>query len=201
MTSVRPATPARAAGDPAPDATARSALVRPEKSSAARTRGGISGRSSPSAASTCVRTTKGRSVVTLKVSCAGCSVEFEARRASAKWCSDRCRRREARRAAGQVAPASPVPKPPVASGVVDAVRRELEAAGVLASVNGQIALMLAERTATEDASGLARLSAALREAVTLALVTRVPEDEDEVARARRLRDATLREAIESGVTP
>ena len=92
-----------------------------------------------------------------------CGVEFEAKRASRKWCSDRCKTRNAR---GRLAPVVPV----AAVVVLDAAtfegdlyvvtRRELEAAGRVDTSAGQRALLYARRldsTSGESGAGVAAL--------------------------------------------
>jgi len=89
-----------------------------------------------------------------------CGVEFEAKRASRKWCSDGCKMRNAR---GRLAP-------PPAVVVLDAAtfegeltvvtRRELEASGRVDTSAGQRALLYARRldsTSAESGAGVAAL--------------------------------------------
>ena len=88
--------------------------------------------------------------------CETCGVEFVAQRSDARFHNDACRKRAARR-----------PRPVSADGVrepstrlVEATARDLEAAGLLHTVEGQLALIVAERIAAagETSSGVAALS-------------------------------------------
>lgn len=131
----------------------------------------------------------------MRKQCAVCQVPFEAKRASAKYCSPRCRVRATRaRAAGQGdSPAGvAVPPPAVPGGVEAAAVAELTAAGRLGTSGGQSALVLARRidtsAATEMGAGLAALvkqfGVTLAEAVKGGRAAVNPMDE---LRARRER--------------
>lgn len=139
----------------------------------------------------------------------GCGVEFEVRRSTARYCSDRCRKRASRLrkvpAAPQVEPVVPAAEPPAGDGehaLVASVRAELEQAARLDGWTGQLALRLACRLAAEE-SGVTALSRELRTVMAAALEGVAPapsegpdetedqtEDQadDEVARARRQRE-------------
>lgn len=141
---------------------------------------------------------------TITTSCAGCGDSFEAKRSTARWCSDRCRKRQRRKTSGEESgtPRRPSPDEPADSGLVDSVLRELEEADVAGSFAGQLALQLARKMTAVDATGVAGLSKELRQVMADALGTtsREPadcEDEpdpleaalDEVARKRANRDS------------
>ena len=66
------------------------------------------------------------------------------------------------------------------SGLVAAVRRDLEKADRLDTFTGQLALQLAKKIATQEATGIASLSKELR--VTLALALMQPADDDPESR-------------------
>lgn len=135
----------------------------------------------------------------------GCGVEFEVRRSTARYCSDRCRKRASRLrkvpAAPQVEPVVPAAEPPAGDGehaLVVSVRAELEQAARLDGWTGQLALRLARRLAAEE-SGVTALSRELRTVMAAALEGVAPapsegpdetedQTDDEVARARRQRE-------------
>lgn len=73
-----------------------------------------------------------------------------------------------------------------------AVRRELERAGRVDSFEGQLALLLAQRLPTQPSGTVVGVADELRAAMGRALRDTGPEDD--VARARRLRDEKRREA-------
>lgn len=122
------------------------------------------------------------------VNCSGCGEPFEARRSSAKWCSDRCRKAKGRM---QPAATDAPPPEPIDTGLVDSVRTELEEAGVCNTFAGQLALQLARKMSAVDATGVAGLSKELRAVMTEALEERRGDvgddaedaDDDPVARA------------------
>lgn len=138
--------------------------------------------------------------MTIEATCEGCGEVFEARRTTARWCSDRCRKQAARGSDAQASePAAPVE--PTDSGLVESVRRDLEAAGRVDTFAGQLALQLARRLSTPDESGISSLSKELRTVMAAALEGVIPpsaeggeepapveEDEDEVTKARRQRE-------------
>lgn len=135
------------------------------------------------------------------VVCQGCRGHFEARRASAKWCSDRCRKSAGRRSSsGPVTRPSTETSPASVSDLVRVVRRDLEQAGQVESVDGQLSLRLAEAMSAEDCKGFVALSRQLT--VTLARALAAGPVDDEVTRARRRRDETRRElGLDPGVKP
>jgi hypothetical protein len=81
---------------------------------------------------------------------------------------------------------------------VAVVRRELEEAGALDTVDGQLALLLAASVASTTGTGLVQISAELRAAMARA-VPPPPAPEDDVQRARRRRAATF--AAAQGLAP
>jgi len=136
--------------------------------------------------------------VAVEVTCAGCGETFEARRASAKWCSDRCRKSKGRSKPVEAPPVVDAADdtPPELTGLVAAVTRDLESAGALSTFNGQLALQLAKRLTDPDESGISALAKELRSVMALAVGSAAPEGgaepkvepEDEVEKARRRRE-------------
>lgn len=131
-----------------------------------------------------------------------CGNEFEPKRSTARYCSATCRQRAAR-ARRAAADERFVPTDPdtgdAEHGLVRAVRKELEAAGALETVAGQLALQLARRIANPEEAGLSALSKELRSLLEEAKGSRkpepadapepTPEPEDEVTKLRRAREA------------
>lgn len=134
----------------------------------------------------------------MTATCARCGADFETRRRSARWCSDRCRTQASRaRKAGKPDTVKPQPKPkarkprPVEEaevGVTPAVIRELAAAGRGETSAGRAAVALARRIddGAESSAGLAALTRELscRMAEALADVETAADSIDEL-RARR----------------
>lgn len=122
--------------------------------------------------------------------CAVCQTVFEAQRSTARYCSSTCRSRGNR--AG-VASVEALPERP--SGLVEAIRRDLEEADRVDTVLGQQALELAGRIVSPLSTGasVATLSRELRtvmaEATAGAVLAADPLDE---LRARRDRLRTAR---------
>jgi hypothetical protein len=114
--------------------------------------------------------------------CELCGNEFKARRATARFCSSSCRSKARRR----TEPAGPDPD----SALVDAVRRELDEAGCLDTVDGQIALQLARKMSTQTGKDLVGLVAELRNVLVRARSS--AGGPDEVQRARHLREEKRR---------
>jgi len=117
----------------------------------------------------------------VKVSCQECGSLFEAKRRGSLFCGVNCRKRsslrdiEARKE-GKIAPVSAISPPdtadsPPESALVLSTRRELAEAGVEDTVNGQIALRLAQKLSQPGDTGSAmaslarQLSAAMAEAL------------------------------------
>lgn len=139
----------------------------------------------------------------MQKTCAACGASFEAKRASARSCSERCKKRLQRRPGGTATKVvelktDPVPGPTAGQGgpegpVSAATRTELASAGRLESPGGQAALMLARRIDQphmETGSGLAALvrehRATLADAVKDAEKAADPLDELRLRRERRL---------------
>jgi hypothetical protein len=142
----------------------------------------------------------------MRKTCAMCPTVFDAKRPSAKYCSEKCKKR-AQRQPGGVKAAKVVPLPPEATSepadeplvppaggsVTAATVAKLEAAGRLDSPEGQTALALARRIdagAAETGSSLAALArqhlATLAEAVKNAAAKADPLDELRARRERKL---------------
>ncbi len=86
-------------------------------------------------------------------------VPFEAKRAAAKYCSERCRKRAQR---GHLLPVSTLPKPDVPDGAtVERVRAELAAVERVDTYLGAAALALAERI--DNATAVMGFAALVRE--------------------------------------
>ena len=135
----------------------------------------------------------------MRKTCEVCPAEFEAKRASAKYCSERCKKRAQRRPGGTSAakvlplPAGPTSEsaPDLTGSVAAATLVELEQAGRSDTAVGQAALALARRidaAGAETGSSLAALArqhmATLAEAVKNA---KVQEDDLDELRNRRER--------------
>ncbi|MBJ8342788.1 hypothetical protein JGU71_28250 [Antrihabitans sp. YC3-6] len=123
----------------------------------------------------------------MQVKCGVCGAEFEARRSTAKYCSDRCRQRRKRGSE------------PGPVGLVGSVTAELKAAGRLDSFDGQLAVELARQLTAQGASGISSLSKELRTVMATALdgasVKSAPADaDDEVSKAREARERKARQA-------
>lgn len=130
-----------------------------------------------------------------------CSETFTPKRSTAKYHSATCRQRASRAnkaaAAEQVVAVDP-DTGNAEHGLVRAVRTELEAAGAVGTVAGQLALQLARRIANPEEAGLSALSKELRSLLAEAKgAAAVPADpaaeaepeDDEVALARKAREA------------
>jgi hypothetical protein len=129
-----------------------------------------------------------------------CPTEFEAKRAAAKYCSERCKKRAQRKPGGVRTakvvelPAEPASEPaPVVGSVAAATLAELDHAGRLETAVGQAALALARRidhAGAETGASLAALArqhlATLAEAVKNAKQAADPLDELRGRRERKL---------------
>jgi hypothetical protein len=95
----------------------------------------------------------------MTTTCEGCGAPFEAQRSTARFCSDRCRKRTARRGGYFPAP-DPVERPQLLA----AIREDLVSAGLLQTVDGQVALVLAAaiESPRTTGAGVAALSRELR---------------------------------------
>lgn len=127
----------------------------------------------------------------MKISCAVCLSDFDAKASTARYCSPRCQKL-ARRGTGARGNST----------LVRAVAADLERCGVLDSYAGQLALQLARQMSTPGATGLPALSrvctvmtealgpaAPAPEAVEPAAVE-APDIVDEVRRKREQRQAS-----------
>lgn len=146
----------------------------------------------------------------MTLTCAGCGEEFEARRSTAKWCSDRCRKAARRKAvrqgvADEAAQAATDAELAAAKAerqatvnanraLVETLEAELKKVGRLDTFEGQVALRLARATADPEATNLPGLMKDLRVARDLALAGTVKPAEDEVAQARKARERKARQA-------
>lgn len=134
----------------------------------------------------------------MRKSCADCKTDFEAKRASAKYCSERCKKRAQRRPGGTAAPVvdlkpARIPEAPPSGSVAAATRAALDKAGRTDTPAGQAALTLATRidwAQMETGAGLAALVrqhlATLAEAVRGAEKAADPLDELRMRRERKL---------------
>lgn len=130
----------------------------------------------------------------MKVSCRECGKLFEAKTRAAVFCGTACRKRSssrdiAARKDAELAPVSSI-SPGIAalppeSALVATTRRELEEAGVAETVNGQIALRLAEKLSQpgDTGSAMASLARQLSAAMSEALASGTKKDDalDELA--------------------
>lgn len=136
----------------------------------------------------------------MRKTCGECTEPFEAKRAAAKYCGDRCRQRAHRSPTKASKPkvlelqAEATSEPaPVVGSVASATAVELESAGRLESALGQAALALARRIdhgSSETGSGFASLARqhreTLAEAVKGAKTAADPLDELRARRERKL---------------
>lgn len=140
----------------------------------------------------------------------GCDVTFEAKRAAAKYHSERCKKRAQRSPAGAAVPrrGSPAKPPapvavpgslPVHPGLIAATEAQLDAAGQLDSPAGQAALVLAARiengeaeTGNAVAAMVRQLHATLAEALKDAPAAADPVDELRARREQKLRGTAAR---------
>jgi hypothetical protein len=127
-------------------------------------------------------------------------VEFEARRSTAKYCSDKCRQR-ARRGTKAAAAVARTSTDEQAGGLVEAVRKQLAEAGRLNTVDGQAALVLAKQATATGATGVSALIKEMRQVLSAAMVgveapsppgSVVPEDQ--LTKARKAREQKARQA-------
>lgn len=102
----------------------------------------------------------------MKVSCKECGKLFDAQTRARVFCGTACRKRSsdrdiAARKNAEMAPISSIAPPEsVDSPLISTTRRELEEAGVTETVNGQIALRLAEKLSQPGDTGSAMASLA-----------------------------------------
>lgn len=133
-----------------------------------------------------------------------CGKTFVPQRSTARYCSATCRQRagRAKKAAAQSTEAD------AKTGkddhpLVRAVKNELEAASKVETFNGQLAIQLARKLTNPDESGATALSKELRSVMAAALEAAAPAEtvanegaaeDDEVKRAREIRERKAREA-------
>lgn len=140
--------------------------------------------------------------------CVACGRMFTPRSRRHQYDTATCRMRAQRaRDAGAPLEATPAPSPHESrparpSGLAVAVRTELEAAGVLDTFAGQLALELAGRLSRRDESGASSLSKELRTVMASALQGLAPpagEDEqrEEGDDLRKRRERKARQAARS----
>jgi hypothetical protein len=138
-----------------------------------------------------------------------CKVRFEPKRSTAKYHSTTCRSRAARDRAAAAAAAKA--DEAAAAGdaehsLVTTVRDDLEKAGVLNTVDGQIALQLARRAVQANAAGVSALMRELRATIAAAKEANPaptpveeqppPEPPTKLDEARRRREQKAREAAD-----
>lgn len=123
--------------------------------------------------------------------CDACGATYEAIRANARFCSDRCRKRTARmpRPLTEMPNAEQASAPVMASTLARTVVDELTAAGVLESSPAQAAILLATRMelgTSDTGSAVAAMSRELRSLMAEALgKTEVAADPMDELKARR----------------
>lgn len=135
--------------------------------------------------------------------CETCGGSFEAARAAAKYCGDRCRKR-AQRSGRTARPVTGTTDDPVAGAdspepeLVMQVRRELDEARALDTVLGQLTLQLALRVAGAPAAetGFSTLVKEFRATRAEALGKTAPES-DPLDEMKERRDAKARAAAAS----
>lgn len=123
--------------------------------------------------------------------CVVCSTSYQPKRPTAKYCSDRCKKRASdqraadRRAAERAATAPPA-ETTRSTELVDQVRAELEAAGRLDTVIGRQAMLLASRleTNTNDTGGSAAAVSKELRAVMAEAMSGVHQAEDPVQQSQ-----------------
>lgn len=106
------------------------------------------------------------------VECTACGSSFAAKSPRATYCSPACRKRGSRAGVkASVEPIRPTPDSDAVAPLLEATRRELEAAGVAETALGQQAIELARRMSDPRAMGLsvAPISKELRSVMTEAM--------------------------------
>lgn len=86
------------------------------------------------------------------VNCVVCGQEFQAKSPRAAYCGPTCRKRGSR--SGVTLTPAPEPVEPAVAGLLEATRRELEAADLADTALGQQAIELARRMSDPRAMGL-----------------------------------------------
>lgn len=141
----------------------------------------------------------------MKKNCATCGKPFEAKRSTAKYCSDRCRVQAQRRSGSDkgkviafgVAVAPPQTEPSREPGLLEsAARTELEAVGRAETLAGGVVLALARRIdqagPDDTGSAFAALTKELRASLAAAVAGAEQED-DPVDQVRKQRERKQRE--------
>lgn len=124
--------------------------------------------------------------------CLWCEESFSTERSTARWCSERCRKRAQRAGFVVDAEVDESPRPAI---VALAVERELEQAGVLDTILGCQALLLAATLdETKETGPAVAASKELRVVMRLALAARAPvaDEVDELRAARDRKRAAAR---------
>lgn len=104
--------------------------------------------------------------------CSSCGRTYEAKRPNSRFCGDTCRKRAQRAPkSAAVKAAKVVDQVPVLSGLGAAAVRELQEAGRLDTVLGQMVVVLAQRIGSpmETGASVASMTKQLRESMTEAL--------------------------------
>lgn len=103
--------------------------------------------------------------------CDSCGVDYEAERASSRFCSPKCRVRAARSPTKSLDAPAVLATDPATSGLLTATIRELEAANCLDTSLGQLAIEVATRiiNPAETGASVASLTKQLRETLAAAL--------------------------------
>jgi hypothetical protein len=145
-------------------------------------------------------------VAAFEVECAGCGVSFTAKSPRAKWHDPACKKRAQRKPesvvdeAGDGGEQEPTANSTYGRDVLDAVRRDLDKAGRLDTVDGRVAMYLARQSINPDCKNPAAMFKQMREALATALegsepaAPAVPVPEDEVEKARKAREQKASEA-------
>lgn len=136
--------------------------------------------------------------IAVRKQCAVCPAEFEAKRASARYCSERCKKRAQRAPDRKPTAPGKAPESPgalTAGGLLAATEAKLAAAGRLDGPEGQAALILAARIdlspfGAETGASVAALVRQLHATLDVALAgakekSDPVEDELRAARERR----------------
>ena len=123
-------------------------------------------------------------------SCDSCGASYESIRATSRFCTPKCRKRGSR-SPTKSAPSHSVPEiVPDGLGLLATVVRELEAANVLDTVLGQLAVEIVGRVLNraETGSAVAALTKQLRDTMTAALASSVVVVADPLDELRNRRD-------------
>jgi hypothetical protein len=133
------------------------------------------------------------------VTCAQCGVGFAGKRRTARYCSQVCRQRAAnarRSAGGGVTAEVPMVTLTVGEGVVDTVKRELDALGKSGTSLAAQAVAIASSMESGNETALAALSRELR--TVMALLSQGVDRGDELDELKAKRDAKRQAASGTG---